>query len=177
MNENGDRDFGNISPRTPHIHALSQRQAQRKVLSHSDVLEISLICTSCMLPAHQTCRPGTERLHVQSSAPIVSMSSLERCTIVTFNKKDVPRVEQATFRRSMQGFSYMHSTYLKIHTCPFILVLCVAGGRVLVSHIELFNAGHAIEIKLHRSPTLSYRGYHQCATEIRSVNSCYLDDL
>jgi hypothetical protein len=111
----GDRDFEKKCPRPPHVISTRlQRRAQRKVLSHSDALEISLIGTSCMRPTHQSCRPETGRLHVQSFAPIVSVSSLGECALVAVNKRDVHRVEQATSEVKPQDArcivsSYMHS--------------------------------------------------------------------
>lgn len=133
MNEVGDRDFRTNCPRPPHFHALFTASSTAKVLSHSDVLEISQICTSCIRPAHESCRPETERLHVQSSVPIVSKLSLGGCTLVAVNKRDVHRVEQATFGRQatvcMVWNSFLHAfTWSSTFACPFVLVLCVAGG-------------------------------------------------
>lgn len=114
MNENGDRDFRTNCPRPPQLHALFTVLSTAKVLSHSDVLEISQICTSCMRPAHESCRPETERLHVQSSVPIVSKLSLGGGTLVAVNMRDVHHVEQATFGCqatvcTVRRVSYVHS--------------------------------------------------------------------
>ena len=91
----GDRDFGK---RNVPLYSYTTPNAA-KVWSHSDALEISLICICCVRPPHQSCRPETECLHVRLFAPIVSGQSLGQCTLVAVNKRDVHRVEQATSGR------------------------------------------------------------------------------
>lgn len=105
-----------------------------------------------MRPAHQSCGPETGRLHVQSFAPIISMSSLGECALVAVNKRDVHRVEQATSEVKPQYARCTVSSLTCIHVFQYkYLRACswtLRGWRsVFVSAMESFNACHAIEIR------------------------------
>ena len=136
----GDRDFGK---RNVPLYSFTTPNAA-KVWSHSDALEISLICTSCIPPAHQSCRPETERLHVRFFAPIVSMSSLAACncqqesTYIALSKP--PSVFKPQYARSAR-ISYMHSR-VPVHLLPRSLL----EHKWLAERARVTHAYHAIEI-------------------------------
>lgn len=115
------------------VNFHSVKHSENNTVSLRHVLEISPIGTSCMRFAHQSCRHETGRLHVRSLAPIISTSCLAACTLVTVNKRDVHRVEQATFGCQATACkvcnNLLHAfTCFSASDCLLILALCVADG-------------------------------------------------
>ena len=135
---------GEMSSTTTHHQYSFTTSSAAKILSHSGGLEISLICTSCIPPAHQSCRPETERLHVRFFAPIVSMSSLAACncqqesTYIALSKP--PSVFKPQYARSAR-ISYMHSR-VPVH----LFVGLFSYLAWLLERARVIHAYHAIEI-------------------------------